>query len=67
VRAHWARPGEGAEPEVAAAVCADQELWGADLSVVPGFTAAVAGALVRIRRHGVVAALEAHLAAAAAA
>lgn len=63
VRAHRAR--HGAEPEAAAAVCADAELWGADLSRVPGFTAAVAGALVRMGRHGVAEALERHLGAAA--
>jgi tagaturonate reductase len=67
VRAHWTRVGDGAEPEVASAVCQDEELWGADLSRVPGFTAAVAIALVRMRRLGAAAALEAHLAAATAA
>jgi tagaturonate reductase len=67
VRGHWARFPDGSEPEVARAVCGDAELWGADLSAVPGFTAAVAGALVRMRRHGVAAALESHLGAAAAA
>jgi tagaturonate reductase len=67
VRGHWSRLGDRAEPEVARDVCGDAELWGTDLSRVPGFTAAVAGALVRMRRHGVPAALEAHLAATAAA
>jgi tagaturonate reductase len=67
VRGHWARFGDGAEPEVAARVCGDTELWGADLSRVPGFTASVAAALVRMRRHGVAAALDSHLAAASAA
>jgi tagaturonate reductase len=63
VRAHRARhPGD---PEAAAAVCADAELWGADLSRIPGFTAAVAGTLVRMRHHGVAAALQQHLGASA--
>jgi tagaturonate reductase len=63
VRAHGAGR-ENAEPEVARAVCGDVELWGTDLSAVPGFAAAVATALTRIRQHGVDAALEQHLAAA---
>jgi tagaturonate reductase len=67
VRAHWSRHADGAEAEVARFVCADVELWGMDLSRVPGFAAAVASALVRMRDHGPAAALEAHLAAAAAA
>ncbi|HST57277.1 MAG TPA: tagaturonate reductase [Longimicrobium sp.] len=58
VRGHWSRFPDGAEPDVARAVCGDAELWGTDLSRVPGFTAAVAGALVRMRTHGVAAALE---------
>jgi tagaturonate reductase len=62
VRAHWSA---GAESDVAAAVCADAELWGADLSAVPGFTAAVSTALARMIHDGVPAALEAHLGAAA--
>ncbi|HEX6036899.1 tagaturonate reductase [Longimicrobium sp.] len=64
VRAHWAAC-DAAEPELASAVCADAELWGADLSTVPGFTAAVAAALTRMRTLGVEAALEQHLAAGA--
>lgn len=67
VRGHWSRAEDGAEAEVARAVCADAELWGTDLSRVPGFAAAVAAALVRIRRDGVVPALEAQLGAAASA
>ncbi|HEX2081828.1 MAG TPA: tagaturonate reductase [Longimicrobium sp.] len=63
VRAHRARL--AADPEAAAAVCADAELWGADLSRVPGFAAAVAGALVGMRLLGVAKALEQHLGAAA--
>ena len=62
VRGHWAAD---AEPDVARAVCADAELWGADLSRVPGLVDAVAAALARIRRHGAAAALEAQLSAAA--
>jgi tagaturonate reductase len=67
VRGHWSRFGAESEPDVARAVCGDAELWGTDLSRVPGFTAAVAGALVRMRRHGVAAALEAQMSAPAAA
>lgn len=64
VRAHWAGR-DDAEAEVARAVCGDAALWGADLSALPGFAAAVAAALVRMRRHGVEAALEQHLSAGA--
>ena len=46
-------------------VCADQSLWGADLTAVPGFAEAVAEHLVLARRAGVPAALEAHLSAVA--
>jgi tagaturonate reductase len=63
VRAHW--PEDRSESAAAAAVCADTELWGADLAAVPGFVDAVVAALVRMRDHGVAAALEAHLGAAA--
>lgn len=62
VRTHWVGRDDA---DVARAVCADTELWGADLSAVPGFAAAVAAALARMRAHGVEAALEQHLAAAA--
>jgi tagaturonate reductase len=56
VRAHW--PEDRSESATAAAVCADTELWGADLAAVPGFVDAVAAALVRMREQGVAAALE---------
>ena len=46
---------------LARAICADRELWGTDLTAVTGFADAVAEHLVRIRRRGVVAALEHHL------
>lgn len=52
---------------LARAACADADTWGADLSAVPGFADAVADALERVHREGVPAALEAHLAAQAAA
>lgn len=46
---------------LARAICADRELWGTDLTTVAGFADAVADHLVRIRRRGIVAALEHHL------
>jgi tagaturonate reductase len=48
-------------PELAATVCADQELWGADLSAVPGFVTEVGDALDSLLHTGARAALEAHL------
>lgn len=45
------------------AVLSEQSLWHVDLNGVPGLTAAVGDHLVRMRREGVPAALEAHLAA----
>ncbi|HEU0300568.1 MAG TPA: tagaturonate reductase [Longimicrobium sp.] len=63
VRAH--RASHAADPEAAATACADAELWGADLSRVPGFCAAVSGALAGMRLLGVAEALEQHLGAAA--
>jgi tagaturonate reductase len=52
---------------LARAVCADRELWGEDLTAVAGgsFVEQVSDHLVRVARHGVAAALESHLAAAA--
>lgn len=52
----WA--GEAAFAEI---VCADEQLWGADLSKIDGFTASVAAHLTTIRRAGVERALEGHL------
>jgi tagaturonate reductase len=43
------------------AVCADESLWGTDLSRVDGFCAAVAAHLVQILTIGPAAALDAHL------
>ena len=70
VRALWsgvAPDDEAALRALAAAACADTELWGTDLASVPGFAERVAEALVAIGRDGPAAALEAHLAAGAAA
>lgn len=47
---------------VARRACADAELWGADLSAIPGFAAAVASALARLMAIGIPAALALHLA-----
>ena len=61
VRAHWA----GVEESTAGlttfvrSVSADAELWGADLSAVPGFVEQVAEHLHTIRSRGSVAAIEA--------
>lgn len=62
VRAHWAGAGADASAEmIVQRICADAELWGAELDRVPGFAAAAASALDAIRRDGVDAALAAHL------
>jgi tagaturonate reductase len=70
VRAHLdgaSNDADAGEADAVRALCADRALWDADLSAVPGFADAVAAALARIRRDGAAAALEAHLAAGAAA
>jgi len=51
---------------LANAACADVSLWGVDLTAIPGFADMVAEQLHRIVRAGVLPALEAHLATAAA-
>lgn len=70
VRAHWGTAWDDADDGALAnfvrAVCGDASLWGMDLNAVPGFADAVASSLVRMRRDGVAAALEAHLHAATA-
>ncbi|HEX2205079.1 MAG TPA: tagaturonate reductase [Longimicrobium sp.] len=66
VREHWEHNENGGGQRVAAAVCADTELWGADLAAVPGFADTVGEAIDTIARDGIDAALEAHLAAGAA-
>lgn len=68
VRAHWARSEEhGSEPrELVEQVGRDRSLWGADLTELPGFTAAVAAHLARIASAGTEGALAAHLGAASA-
>jgi len=68
VRALWAAVATPDVPAIAELVrraCADVELWGTDLSAVPGFADAVSAALVAIRQDGALAALDAHLGAAA--
>jgi tagaturonate reductase len=61
VRVHWSGV-DGTADALAAfvhAVAADVELWGADLSLVPGFVELVTDHLVTIRSRGAVAAVEA--------
>ena len=59
----WSGVGEDADSTAALVrrICADRELWGADLTAIPGFADSVAGHLSRMRRDGATAALEAHL------
>ena len=45
--------------ELVRAVCADEALWAADLTSIPGFVEVVSDHLMRICRHGVVSALDA--------
>lgn len=52
---------DAAIAELARATCADTSLWGVDLSAANGFADAVGDHLIRIVRHGVLAALDAHL------
>jgi tagaturonate reductase len=63
LRRLWAGAGDDADSLAALVrrVCADRELWGADLTEVPGFAESVAGHLGTMRREGVPAALDAHL------
>ena len=60
IRARWRDV--GAEPTAIAAfvraICADTELWGTDLTAVPGFADIVADDLATILEHGAVAAIE---------
>ena len=53
----------GTDPHlVAEAVCGMTEVWGTDLSAIPGFSTEVAGGLESILRFGARSALDAHLA-----
>jgi tagaturonate reductase len=64
LRALWAPLLEADDASLGAlvrGVCADEALWGADLTAVPGFAEAVTHQLARMERSGVAAALEAHL------
>jgi tagaturonate reductase len=58
---HWADAGDD-EARLVRAVCADTELWAADLSAVPGFVDAVTDHLRRANAAGIAAALDHHLA-----
>ena len=61
VRALWqAHPEPCALAEV---ITADVELWGADLSVIPGLSDSLCDALQQMTSEGVSAALDAHLSA----
>ena len=65
VRACWdGVPDDASAPvdEVVGAACGDASLWGTDLGEVPGFRAAVADHLHRIRSEGMARALDHHLA-----
>lgn len=53
----FARHREDAAEELVSALAAREELWGQDLNLLPGFTAAAAAHLDRIRREGMAAAL----------
>jgi tagaturonate reductase len=61
VRTRWA----SAEPADLTAfvhdVCADRELWGTDLSAIPGFGEAVTDHLIRICQEGAIAAMSARV------
>jgi tagaturonate reductase len=61
VRAHWSAADDTAESltNLVRAVAADTELWGTDLSAVPGFVELAAEHLSTIRARGPVAAIEA--------
>lgn len=61
VRALWQAEGDDALA-VARLACANTELWGTDLTAVPGFVERVAGCLARILSIGTPAALAQHLA-----
>jgi tagaturonate reductase len=61
VRALWTSrpdPDEEALRDLARQACADTELWGVDLTTVPGFADAVALHLTRAHNDGITAALE---------
>lgn len=64
VRALWSGREEAGDEALAALVreaCSAEDLWGVDLTTVPGFAEAATGALVRIVRAGIDEALEEHL------
>jgi tagaturonate reductase len=61
VRAAWRAL---APADLVAGVLSDEELWGTDLTAVPGFAASVAAALLAMLRDGVRGTLDASLAAA---
>ena len=59
VRARWSSARDADLTSFVRDVCANEELWGADLSAVPGFVDAVSEQLARIRQEGAVAAMAA--------
>jgi tagaturonate reductase len=59
VRARWSSARDAGLTSVVRDVCANDELWGADLSAVPGFVDAVSEHLARIRQEGAVPAMAA--------
>ncbi|HEU4723331.1 MAG TPA: tagaturonate reductase [Gemmatimonadaceae bacterium] len=61
IQARWRTVGDDATAlgTFVRAICADAELWGADLAAVPGFVDIVTEDLAAIREHGAVVAIEA--------
>jgi tagaturonate reductase len=64
LRERWAALPDESEASIAMLArtsCADADVWGADLTLVPGFAGAVGAHLVRVLRDGMPAALAAHV------
>jgi tagaturonate reductase len=59
MRALWSSTSDADLSSFVRDVCARDDLWGADLSAVPGFVETVGEQLVRVRRDGAVAAMSA--------
>ena len=61
IHARWREVGSASTslPALVRSICADTELWGADLAAVPGFVDLVADDLATIREQGAVAAIDA--------
>jgi tagaturonate reductase len=59
MRALWSSTSDAERPSFVRDVCARDDLWGADLSAVPGFVDAVSEHLARVRQEGAMAAMAA--------